>query len=143
MPAYKKIIVAPYELRSFLEERIEKEIEYSKKGLPCGIFIKVNSLTDTEIISYLYKASQCGVPIRLLVRGVCCLIPGRKNLSDKIIVYSIVGRFLEHSRIFRFENGGDEEIWVGSADIMPRNLNRRVELVFPIEDIRLNQKDEQ
>ena len=139
-PAYKKIVVAPYELRSFLEERIEKEIEYSKRGLPCGIFMKVNSLTDTEIISYLYKASQCGVPIRLLVRGVCCLIPGRKNLSDKIIVYSIVGRFLEHSRIFRFENGGDEEIWVGSADIMPRNLNRRVELVFPIEDIRLKNR---
>lgn len=135
--SYRRFVAAPGYMRRFFEERIENEIENAKLGNPCGIFAKVNSLVDTGIISLLYKASQSGVPIRLIVRGICCLIPGRENLSENIEVYSIIGQLLEHSRIFRFENGGKPRIWLGSADLMPRNLNRRVELVFPVSDKRL------
>ena len=119
---------------------IEQEILNAKNGLPSGITAKVNSLVDPQIIQYLYEASQAGVPIRLIVRGICCLIPGLPGISETIQVYSIVGQLLEHSRIFRFECGGTPKIYMGSADWMPRNLDRRVELVFPIEDPDLRQR---
>lgn len=139
-PEYSKMIVAPTGMRLFFEKAIKNEIENAKKSLPAGITIKVNSLVDYDIISLLYEASCAGVKIKLLVRGICCLIPKIKGISENITVYSIVGRLLEHSRIFRFENGGSPKIYMGSADLMPRNLDRRVELVFPIEDEDLKQR---
>ncbi len=139
-PEYNRFIVAPHGMRIFFEQRIQREIEYARQGLPSGITAKVNSLVDPEIIALLYKASQAGVPIKLIVRGICCLIPGLPGISENITVHSIVGQLLEHSRIFRFENGGSPKIYMGSADWMPRNLDRRVELVFPIEDEDLRQR---
>ncbi len=133
-PQYRRFVVAPHGMRSFFCQKIKAETENARKGLPCGITAKVNSLVDPELISLLYEASQAGVPVRLVVRGICCLIPGLSGISENITVLSIVGRLLEHSRIFRFENGGDPQIYMGSADWMPRNLDRRIELVFPIED---------
>ena len=139
-PEYQHFVVAPHGMRSFFVRRIKQETENAKKGLPCGITAKVNSLVDPEIISLLYEASQAGVPVKLVVRGICCLIPGLPGVSENITVLSIVGQLLEHSRIFRFENGGDPKIYMGSADWMPRNLDRRIELVFPIEDEELKQR---
>ena len=139
-PEYQHFVVAPHGMRSFFVRRIKEETENAKKGLPCGITAKVNSLVDPEIISLLYEASQAGVPVKLVVRGICCLIPGLPGVSENITVLSIVGQLLEHSRIFRFENGGDPKIYMGSADWMPRNLDRRIELVFPIEDEELKQR---
>ncbi len=133
-PEYQHFVVAPHGMRGFFARRIRQEAENAQKGLPSGITAKVNSLVDPEIISLLYEASQAGVPIRLVVRGICCLIPGLEGVSENIEVTSIVGQLLEHSRIFRFENGGNAKIYMGSADWMPRNLDRRIELVFPIED---------
>ncbi len=139
-PEYNRFVVAPHGMRSFFRRMIEKEIENSRQGLPCGITAKVNSLVDPDIIELLYKASQANVPVRLLVRGICCLIPGLPWTSENITVYSIVGQLLEHSRIFRFENGGNPKIYMGSADWMQRNLDRRVELIFPIEEEDLRQR---
>ena len=139
-PEYQHFVVAPHGMRSFFVRRIKEETENAKKGLPCGITAKVNSLVDPEIIGLLYQASQAGVPVKLVVRGICCLIPGLPGVSENITVISIVGQLLEHSRIFRFENGGDPKIYMGSADWMPRNLDRRVELVFPIEEEDLKQR---
>lgn len=139
-PEYNKFIVAPTGMRSFFENKIIKEIENQKMGLPSGITVKVNSLVDPAIIKLLYSASQSGVKVTLVVRGICCLIPGLKGYSENITVYSIVGQLLEHSRIFKFENGGDPQVFMGSADWMPRNLDRRVELVFPVEDPQLKQR---
>lgn len=136
-PKYKRFVVAPDAMRDFFEEQIQKEISNAQQGLPCGITAKINSLVDTDMIAMLYQASCEGVPIRLLVRGICCLIPGKTGLSENITVHSIVGQLLEHSRIFWFENGGQPKVWLGSADWMQRNLNRRVELVFPVQDVRL------
>lgn len=136
-PVYNKMKVAPTVLRSFFEEMIIKEIENAKAGLPSGIVAKVNSLVDPSIIKLLYEASQAGVKITLIVRGICCLVPNVSGVSENIEVRSIVGQLLEHSRIFIFENGGDKKIYMGSADWMPRNLDKRVELVFPIEDPQL------
>ncbi|RKJ40143.1 RNA degradosome polyphosphate kinase [Acutalibacter sp. 1XD8-33] len=133
-PEYKHFAVAPHGLRSFFARRIRIETENARAGLPCGITAKVNSLVDPEIIGLLYEASEAGVPVRLVVRGICCLIPGLPEVSENIQVVSIVGQLLEHSRVFRFENAGDPKIYMGSADWMPRNLDRRIELVFPIED---------
>ncbi len=132
-PVYHKMKVAPTGLRSFFEEMIRNETENAQAGLPSGITAKINSLVDPSIIRLLYQASQAGVRITLIVRGMCCLVPGIKGISENIQVRSIVGQLLEHSRIFIFENGGNKKIYMGSADWMQRNLDKRVELVFPIE----------
>lgn len=137
---YRKLMVAPIHLRERMVGLIEREIEHHRSGRPSRIIVKINSLTDTKIIRTLYEASQAGISISLIVRGVCCLRPGIVGLSDNICVISIVGRFLEHSRIFYFANGGQEEIYVGSADWMQRNLDRRIELIFPVEDEKLKQR---
>lgn len=139
-PEYHKFVVAPHDMRSFFERMIRKEMENAKNGLPSGITAKVNSLIDAKIIGLLYQASQEGVPIRLIVRGMCSLIPRLPGLSETITVHSIVGQLLEHSRIFAFENGGNPKIFMGSADWMTRNLDRRVELVFPIEGEELRRR---
>ena len=133
-PQYNKFIVAPHGMRTFFEDKIRLEIENAKAGLPSGITVKINSLVDPQIIRLLYEASKADVPVRLIVRGICCLIPGIEKTSENIVVHSIVGQLLEHSRMFRFENGGEPQMYLGSADWMPRNLDRRVELVFPVED---------
>jgi polyphosphate kinase len=131
---YRKLLVAPVNLRQRLEALIRREMAQVKKGREGYIIFKVNSLIDPQIIRLLYEASQAGVRIDLLVRGMCCLVPGVEKLSENIRVVSVVGRFLEHSRIFYFNNDGKEQIFVGSADLMPRNINNRVETVFPVED---------
>jgi len=132
--SYKKLAVAPVNLRERLTELIDREISRASKGEQAQIVFKMNSLTDTAMIEKLYEASRAGVSIDLIVRGICCLKPGKKGLSDNIRVVSIVGRFLEHSRVFYFANGGAPEVYLGSADLMGRNLDHRVELVFPVED---------
>ena len=113
---------------------IEREAEHARLGRPARIVAKMNALLDKEVIQALYRASQAGVDIELIVRGICSLRPGIRGLSDRIRVRSIVGRFLEHSRIFYFNNGGDPEIYLGSADWMPRNLHERVEVLFPLKN---------
>jgi polyphosphate kinase len=132
-PGFQKLLVAPFELASSILTFIRREVENARKGLPARIFMKMNSLVDETTIRELYQASAAGVQIDLFVRGICCLRPGIPGVSENIRVYSIVDRFLEHSRIFSFENGGDIQVYIGSADLMPRNLFRRVEVVFPIE----------
>lgn len=134
---YRKLLVAPINMRERLVELIHREIEVHKNGKPGHLIFKMNSLVDKPMIKELYKASQAGVKVDLIVRGICCLRPGIKGLSEKIRVISVVGRFLEHSRIYYFHNGGEEQLYMGSADIMPRNLNRRVEVLFPVEDSKL------
>lgn len=131
---YAKLLIAPINLRERMEALIVREIENHKSGKQGHIIFKMNSLVDERIIALLYQASQAGVKVDLLVRGICCLRPGIKGVSENIKVRSILGRFLEHSRVYYFANGDNEEIYVGSADLMPRNLDRRVEVVFPIED---------
>jgi polyphosphate kinase len=134
---YNDLLVAPVNLRDRFEELIEREIRHSKKGHSRQLIFKMNSLVDAPLIRTLYRASQAGVKVQLLVRGSCCLRPGIPGVSDNIEVVSIVGRFLEHSRIYYFHNGGQDEIYMGSADLMPRNLNRRVEILFPLKDQEL------
>jgi polyphosphate kinase len=131
---YRKLLVAPVGLREGIVERIEREMRFQKQHGNGRLIFKMNALVDPEIIDLLYRASQTGIRIDLLVRGICCLRPGVPGISDNIRVTSLVGRFLEHSRIYYFGNDGDEEIWMGSADMMQRNLNNRVETLFPIED---------
>ena len=130
----RKLLIAPFELHSKLISLIDREIERVRRGLPARIIAKLNSLVDQKVIEALYRASQAGVKIDLIVRGICCLRPGVKGLSTNITVRSIVDRFLEHSRIYYFENGCQPEVFVASADWMPRNFFRRIEVVFPIED---------
>jgi polyphosphate kinase len=130
---YSRLLVAPRTLRSGLLKKIENEIENQKAGLPSGIQFKLNSLLDEDFIEALYKASQHGVPIDLIVRGICALRPGISGLSENIRVRSILGRFLEHARIFHFESAGEKEYWIGSADLMHRNLDRRVESLVRID----------
>jgi polyphosphate kinase len=132
--AYRCLLVAPTNLRERMLEMIEREIEHQRNGREAHIIVKINSLTDDKIIRQLYGASQAGVKIDLIVRGICTLRPGIEGLSENIRVVSVVGRFLEHSRIFYFANGGAEEIFIGSADWMHRNLDRRVEAIVPIKD---------
>ena len=131
---YRKLIVAPRGMRERFLSMIHREIDHRRAGRPARILAKMNALVDPEIIVALYEASEAGVPIELIVRGICCLRPGLPGVSDSIRVISIVGRFLEHSRAFYFLNGGEEEVYIGSADWMPRNLERRIEAVAPIED---------
>jgi polyphosphate kinase len=132
--AWKKLVMAPLNLRSHILQLIEREADRHTPENPGRIIAKLNALVDGEIIRALYMASQKGVKIDLLVRGISCLRPGLEGISDNIRVLSIVGRFLEHSRVFYFNNGGEEEVYLSSADWMPRNLNRRVEVMFPVED---------
>jgi polyphosphate kinase len=134
---YRKLLVAPIDLREHLERMIQREIGHQRRGERGYLIFKMNALVDKRAIRLLYEASQAGVHIDLLVRGICCLRPGIKGVSENIKVTSIVGRFLEHSRIYYFRNAGEEEIYLGSADLMPRNLNRRVEVVFPVRDPKL------
>ncbi len=131
---YRKLLVAPIKLREELEGMIQREIDHQRRGERGHLIFKMNALVDKRAIRLLYQASQAGVQVDLLVRGICCLRPGIKGVSENIRVTSIVGRFLEHSRIYYFRNAGQEEIFLGSADLMPRNLNRRVEVVFPVRD---------
>jgi polyphosphate kinase len=132
----RKLLVAPVSLRKRLESLIQREIEIAGSE-PGRLIFKMNALEDPEMIKLLYRASQAGIQVDLLVRGLCCLRPGVPGVSENIRVTSIVGRFLEHDRIYYFRNGGREEVYLGSADLMPRNLNRRVEVVFPVESPKL------
>jgi polyphosphate kinase len=131
---FRSLLVAPVQLRSRLTELIMREAEHARAGRPARIIIKVNAITDDQMIRVLYRASQAGVSIDLLVRGICSLRPGIPRVSDNIRVRSIVGRFLEHSRIYWFENGGQDDMYIGSADLMERNLDRRVETLTPVRD---------
>ena len=134
---YRKFLVAPVSLRRHLLHFIEREIEHGEAG---HIMIKVNSLVDAEMIRALYRASQAGVKVDLIVRGICCLRPGLDGVSENVRVLSIVGRFLEHSRIYYFHNRGEPDLYLGSADLMPRNIDRRVEVLFPVEDSLLREE---
>ena len=133
----QELLVAPINLRQRLEELILREIVFKEKGEPAHLIFKMNSLEDPQMIRLLYRASQAGVKVDLLVRGLCCLRPLVPGFSDNIRVISIVGRFLEHSRAYYFRNGGREEIYLGSADLMRRNLSNRVEIIFPVADPKL------
>jgi polyphosphate kinase len=133
-PSYDPLMVAPLELAEKCMTLIEREAEHARMERPARIVAKMNALLDKDVIQCLYRASQAGVEIELLVRGICALRSGVRGLSDRIRVRSIVGRFLEHSRIFCFENGGEPEVYLGSADWMPRNLHERVEVIFPLKN---------
>ena len=137
---FRRLLVAPVTLRKGMEALIRREIDHARAGRPGRIKAKMNSLVDPKIIGLLYEASQAGVQIELIIRGMCSLIPGREGLSETITVISIIGQFLEHSRIFWFHNGGDAEVFIGSADWMSRNLDRRVEAVTPVDDPPLREK---
>jgi polyphosphate kinase len=130
---YESLITAPRDMRNQLISFIEQESENARKGLPSGIFIKVNSLEDSEIIYALYRASQAGVPVKLIIRGICCLRPGRPGLSENIEVFSIVGDYLEHSRIYHFHNNGETRTYAGSADMMVRSFDKRLESLFKVD----------
>jgi polyphosphate kinase len=131
---FRKLLVAPINIRERMNAMIEREIEHQKEGGNGHLIFKTNAIVDKKMIKQLYKASMAGVKIDLLVRGICCLRPGLEGVSENIRVISVLGRFLEHSRIFYFHNGGQPEIYMGSADLMPRNLDDRVEILFPVQD---------
>jgi polyphosphate kinase len=135
--SYRKILVAPVNLRDRMVATIEREIEHCRNGGTGRIVAKMNSLVDGQMIETLYRASNAGVSIDLIIRGICCLRPGVPNISENIRVMSVIGRFLEHSRIYYFQNNGSEELYIGSADWMTRNLSRRVEAITPVEDPNL------
>ncbi|HYW84376.1 MAG TPA: RNA degradosome polyphosphate kinase, partial [Spirochaetia bacterium] len=135
--AYRRFLVAPISLRNGLEALIRREMDLSRTKAGGAIIIKINALVDKAMIQLFYEASRAGVQVDLIVRGMCCLRPGVPGVSENIRVRSIVGRFLEHSRVFWFGNGGREEVYLGSADLMGRNLDRRVEILFPVLDARL------
>jgi len=134
VPDYGPLLVGPHNLRERFIELIRREADHSRAGRPCGVRAKMNQLQDQQVIRELYKASQAGVPITLNVRGLCCLQAGVPGVSETIGVFSTLGRFLEHGRIYRFENGGQPEFYVGSADWMRRNLSSRMETIVPIKD---------
>jgi polyphosphate kinase len=131
---YRPLLVAPLTMAESFLGLIRREMEHARAGRPAHIVAKMNALLEPSVIEALYAASQAGVEVDLIVRGVCTLRPGVKGLSERIRVRSIVGRFLEHSRIYHFANGGDDEIYTGSADWMPRNLFERCEVIFPVRD---------
>jgi polyphosphate kinase len=131
---YKRLLVAPVNLRSRLNALIEREVEHAAAGRKAHLMFKMNALVDPKMIRALYRASRAGVKIQLLVRGICCLRPGVRGISDNIEVISVVGRFLEHSRVYYFHNDGEEELYIGSADLMPRNIDHRVEVLAPVRD---------
>ncbi len=137
---WNKLSLAPLWLRDRFHYLVEREIRHAREGQEAHIIAKMNSVCDKDIIELMYKASKAGVKIELIVRGICCLIPQLEGVSENITVRSIVGTFLEHSRIFYFENGGNPEIYMASADWMSRNLDRRVEIMFPVEDARLKKE---
>lgn len=137
---WNKFVVAPTGMRSEIAKQISNCIKYHTPEEKAYIKIVVNSVVDPEIIQLLYKASMVGVKVDLIVRGICCLRPGIPGISEKIRVKSIVGRFLEHCRIFYFKYQGESRIWMGSADLMQRNLDRRVELVFPVHKKEIKQR---
>jgi polyphosphate kinase len=132
-----KLLQSPFTLHSGLIEKIEREIRHAKNGRPAKIIIKVNAVVEELAIQALYRASQAGVEIKLIVRGICCLKPGIAGISENIEVRSIIGRFLEHTRIYAFTNDGNQEVYASSADLMNRNMFQRVEICFPIESKRL------
>lgn len=140
VPKTKSVLISPFTARSKFIELVESEIEFAKSGKGGNIILKLNSLQDQKMIKLLYKASNAGVKIRLLVRGICCLVPGIEGQSENIFVTSIVGRFLEHSRVYIFGNGGKEKMFIGSADWMTRNLDHRIEVITPILDIDIFNK---
>ncbi len=133
--AFRRLLVAPVTLRPRLRELIDREADHARAGRPARIVVKCNAIVDPELIDALYRASQAGVEVECIIRGICSLHPGLEGVSERIRVRSIVGEFLEHSRIFAFQNGGRQEWYTGSADLMERNLDRRVEAVFPVEDL--------
>jgi polyphosphate kinase len=137
---YRKLFVAPEHLRSQMAALIERETAHAREGKPAQLIFKMNSLVDPRMIRLLYEASQAGVQIDLLIRGICCLRPGVTGISENIRVRCLIGRYLEHARIFYFLNGGNEEFYLGSADLMPRNLDVRVETVFPVQNRALQQR---
>lgn len=139
-PRYSELAVAPEEFAPRLLSLIREQADRARAGKPARVFGKMNGLVDVEIIEALYAASQAGAQIDLEVRGICCLKPGVKGLSERIRVFSVVGRFLEHSRVFVFGPEGEEEVFLSSADWMPRNLHRRVELMFPVKHPELRQR---
>jgi polyphosphate kinase len=141
--AYDHLLVAPVSLRTQIKALIDRECEHAAAGRPARLVFKNNAIADPGMIRTLYRASQCGVDVDLIVRGVCCLRPGIPGISDRIRVRSIVGRFLEHSRIYYFENGGQPEVYIGSADLMERNLDRRVEVLCPVrqDDLKAHLRD--
>jgi polyphosphate kinase len=131
---YRRVLVAPAHLRQEIIEEIDRTIEAHREGRPARIRMKMNALVDRACIRALYRASQAGVPVELNIRGICCLRPGVPGISENIRVVSVVGRFLEHSRVFTFARGDDCTVYIGSADLMPRNLDTRVELLTPVDD---------
>jgi polyphosphate kinase len=137
---YRNLITSPRDMRIQLCNLIKREAENARNGIPAGISIKLNSLQDKELMDELYAASQAGVSTKLIIRGMCCLRPGRKGLSENIEVISIVGEYLEHSRIYYFHNGGDPKVYIGSADAMVRSFDRRVESLFMLEDEMLKKE---
>ncbi len=139
-PNYNPLLVAPVDLAERAANLIAREADHARAGKPARIIAKVNSLLDKNVVQELYRASQAGVQVDLIVRGICSVNPGIRGISDRIRVRSIVGRFLEHSRIYYFQNGGEEEVYLGSADLMPRNLHERVEVVFPLRDALLRDR---
>jgi polyphosphate kinase len=140
---YGCLLVAPHNLRERFTEMIRREADHARAGRPCGIHAKMNQLQDPLIIEELYQAGLAGVPVIMNVRGLCCLRAGVPGLSDNIRVFSVLGRFLEHGRIYRFENGGDPEFYIGSSDWMRRNLDSRMETVMPVLDPKLQRELEQ
>ncbi len=137
---YNKLWVAPEFLRAVFTEKIQREIAHARAGRKGQMILKMNSLVDPGMIALLYEASQAGVQIDLLVRGICCLRPGVPGISENIRVRCLLGRYLEHGRVYYFHNGGEEEVYLGSADLMQRNLNRRVEVIFPVESADLKRQ---
>jgi polyphosphate kinase len=133
VPRLRKVLQSPFALHASLLEKIAREAAHARRGIPARIIAKVNALIEPQIIQALYEASQAGVSVDLLVRGICALRPGIPCVSENIRVRSVIGRFLEHSRVYYFANAGSEELYCGSADWMERNFSRRVEVAFPIE----------